>query len=288
MRNFLLKSSSEIVLSEAAGQDKKEKAQTVKINSSLALYQNPWEQIAYYENKQVTITPATVRQSITADCKTKRRKPMTFKQPQGTHTDAHTSHKNTSLQEKRKKERKQSDEKNNPEIWNQLLAALPNDIVARSWRYGGHEMLSRKQTEDAHTRLHTQTHRHTHKQPNWSNAVGWSDWGGWRKARLHPSSHSSQNRLLIFRRNGSASELVNGDATLTLDIRQFRCVMMNGKPNHIEKLTHSSQICLFHFPPEWIGPWDATLTLDVRQFWSLMENGKLNHVKKKVWPLVTF
>jgi hypothetical protein len=28
-------------LSEAAGQDKKEKAQTVKINSSLALYQNP-------------------------------------------------------------------------------------------------------------------------------------------------------------------------------------------------------------------------------------------------------
>jgi hypothetical protein len=41
MRNFLLKSSSEIVLSEAAGQDKKEKAQTVKINSSLELYQNP-------------------------------------------------------------------------------------------------------------------------------------------------------------------------------------------------------------------------------------------------------
>jgi hypothetical protein len=41
MRNFLLKSSSEIVLSEATGQDKKEKAQTVKINSSLALYQNP-------------------------------------------------------------------------------------------------------------------------------------------------------------------------------------------------------------------------------------------------------
>jgi hypothetical protein len=150
-------------------------------------------------------------------------------------------------------------------------------------------MLSRKQTEDAHTRPHTQTHTHTHKQPNWSNAVGWSDWGGgWRKARLHPSSHSSQNRLLIFRRNGSASELVNGDATITLDIRQFRSVMMNGKPNHIEKLTHSSQIRLFHFPPEWIGPWNATLTLDVRQFWSLMVNGKLNHVKKKVWPLVRF
>jgi hypothetical protein len=37
----VVKSSSEIVLSEAAGQDKKEKAQTVKINSSLALYQNP-------------------------------------------------------------------------------------------------------------------------------------------------------------------------------------------------------------------------------------------------------
>jgi hypothetical protein len=58
---------------------------------------------------------------------------MTFKQPQGTHTDAHTSHKNTSLQEKRKKERKKTiRRKNNPEIWNQLLAALPNDIVARS------------------------------------------------------------------------------------------------------------------------------------------------------------
>jgi hypothetical protein len=36
---------------------------------------------------------------------------MTFKQPQGTHTDAHTSHKNTSLQERKKKERKKE---NNP------------------------------------------------------------------------------------------------------------------------------------------------------------------------------
>jgi hypothetical protein len=63
---------------------------------------------------------------------------MTFKQPQGTHTDAHTSHKNTSLQKKkkeRKKERKKENtptKKNNPETWNHLLTALPNDIVARS------------------------------------------------------------------------------------------------------------------------------------------------------------
>jgi hypothetical protein len=56
---------------------------------------------------------------------------MTFKQPQGTHTDAHTSHKSTSLQEKRKKENTPT-KKNNPEIWNHLLTALPNDIVARS------------------------------------------------------------------------------------------------------------------------------------------------------------
>jgi hypothetical protein len=33
----------------------------------------------------------------------KTKKPMTFKQPQGTQRDAHTSHKNTSLQEKERK-----------------------------------------------------------------------------------------------------------------------------------------------------------------------------------------
>jgi hypothetical protein len=27
------------------------------------------------------------------------------------------------------------------------------------------------------TRDRTHTHTHTNKQPNWSNAVGWSDWG---------------------------------------------------------------------------------------------------------------
>jgi hypothetical protein len=41
----------------------------------------------------------------------KTKKPMTFKQPQGTHTDAHTSHKNTSLQKKKKKERKKERKK---------------------------------------------------------------------------------------------------------------------------------------------------------------------------------
>jgi hypothetical protein len=61
----------------------------------------------------------------------KTKKPTTFKQLQGTHTDAHTSHKNTSLQEKRKKENTPT-KKNNPEIWNHLLTALPKDIVARS------------------------------------------------------------------------------------------------------------------------------------------------------------
>jgi hypothetical protein len=91
--------------------------------------------------------------------------------------------------------------------------------------------------EDAHTRPHTQkhthTHTHTHTQITKLKQRGRLEWlGGWRKARLHPSSHSSQNRLLIFRRNGSASELVNGDATITLDIRQFRSKMMNGKPKN--------------------------------------------------------
>ncbi len=130
MRNFLLKSSSEIVLSEATGQDKKEKAQTVKINSSLALYQNPWEQIPYYENKQVTITPATVRKSIIADCKTKRQKNLWHSNNRKEHKETHIHHTKTQVC-KKKKERKHSTKKNNPEIW-KSLTSLPNDIVARS------------------------------------------------------------------------------------------------------------------------------------------------------------
>jgi hypothetical protein len=91
---------------------------------------------------------------------------------------------------------------------------------------------SRNAEPHAKMRTRDRTHKNTHKQPNWSNAVGWSDWGGGERPGFTPSSHSSQNRLLIFRRNGSASELVNGDATITLDIRQFRSKMMNGKPKN--------------------------------------------------------
>ncbi len=106
MRNFLLKSSSEIVLSEATGQDKKERAQTIKINSSLAVYQNPWEQIAYYENKQVTITPATVRESITVDCKMKRQRNRRPSNNCKEHTQTHIHH--TKVQVCKKKERKKT------------------------------------------------------------------------------------------------------------------------------------------------------------------------------------
>jgi hypothetical protein len=211
---------------------------------------------------------------------------MTFKQPQETHRDAHTSHKNTSLQEERKKERKHSNEKNNLEIWDHLLRLqtisspeAEDMVVTKCWA-------ARK---DAHTRPHTQTHTRTNKTLKQRGRLEWL--GGWRKARLHPSSHSSQNRLLIFRRNGSASELVNGDATITLEIRQFFSLNDEWKTKKtksygkVDPMSHSSQNCLSHFPPEWIGPWNATLTLDVRQFWSLMVNGKLNHVKKNIDPL---